>query len=165
MPALLVAAPTANDAFAPLFPTYTASEAIFGNKLSAYQTSTPDNVIDNPYTGNRAQTLKKGENVYGYMMGLTDAANPISPLVFDAPADVAGNYTQTQNAKGGVWSGTKAVVIHLDNSGGLDTLTGQGATCTDQGYDPNAKAAGAKINILSPQANTSLTGDMLLLPD
>ena len=57
------------------------------------------------------------------------------------------------------------MVIHLDNSGALDTLTGTGSTCTDQGYDPNAKSAGSKVNILNPQTNTSLTGDMLLLPD
>ena len=165
VPTALTSAATANDAFAPLFPTYTNSEAIFGNKLSAYQTSAPDNVIDPSYKGTRSQTLKKGENVYGYMMGLSDASNPASPLVFDGPSDNQGNYTQTQNAKGGVWSGTKAVVIHLDNSGGLDTLSGTGSTCTDMGYDPNAQSAGSKINILNPQANTSLTGDMLLLPD
>ena len=164
VPSALAAASTSNDCFAPLFPTYTTSEAIFGNKLSAYQTSTPDGVIDNPYTGTRSQTLKAGENVYAYMMGLSDASNPASPLVFDAPADTSGNYTQTQNAKGGVWSGTKTVVIHLDNSGGLDTLTGTGSNCTDQGYDPNSKGGGSKVNILSPTANTSLTGDSLLLP-
>ncbi len=165
VPTLLAAANTANDCFAPLFPTYTTSEAIFGNKLSAYQTSTPDNVIDNPYTGQRQNSLKKGENVYGYMMGLSDASNPVSPLVFDGPASQTGTYTQTQSAKGGVWSGTKTIVIHLDNSGGLDTLSGTGAQCTDQGYDPNSQTAGAKVNILNPNANTSLTGCTLQLPD
>jgi prepilin-type N-terminal cleavage/methylation domain-containing protein len=162
-PTLLTSVQYANDAFAPLFPTYTQSETIFGNKLSAYQTTTPDNVIDNPYTGTRTQTLKQGENVYAYMMGLTDASNPSSPLVFDGPADVSGDYTQTQSAKGGVWSGTKAVVIHLDNSGGLDTLTGTGAMCQDMGYDPNATTP-KLVNILNPQVNTSLTGCSLELP-
>ena len=166
-PTQLASCTTSNDAFAALFPTYTTSESIFANKLSAWNTSTPDNVIDNPYTGSRSQTLKTGENAYSYMEGLTDASNPISPIVFDAPADTSGTYKTQQNSKGGVWSGTKAVVIHLDNSGGLDnlTVTGSGAngTATDQGYDPNAQSA-TKVNILSTSSNTSLTGDSLLLP-
>ena len=167
-PALLTTCTTANDAFAPLFPTYTTSETIFGNKLSAWNTSTPDNIIDPTYTGNRSQTLKAGENAYAYMEGLTDAANPASPLVMDGPRDNQGTYVTQQNAKGGVWSGTKAIVIHLDNSGGLDNLTvtgsGTSGTATDMGYDPAATSAGNKINILSTTANTSLAGDTLLLP-
>jgi prepilin-type N-terminal cleavage/methylation domain-containing protein len=162
VPSLLASDPsTANAAFAPLFPTYTQSEAIFGNKLSAYQTATPDNVVDNPYTGNPTKTLAAGENVYGYMMGLSDAANPASPLVFDGPADTTGKYSKIQTAKGGVWSGTKAVVIRLDNSGSLENL--DGATYTVKGPDP-ASASSTPVNILNVGENTSLTGCMLLLP-
>ena len=171
VPTALANATYANQAFAPLFPTYTTSEAIFGNKLSAYQTSTPDNIIDQTYTGNPVNTLKKGENVYGYMKGLSDASNPASALVFDGPADVQGDYTTAQSKPGGVWSGTKAIVIHLDNSGGLDNLTVAaggggtgGSTATDQGYDPMSQGGGNKINVLSTTANTSLNGCTLLLP-
>ncbi len=167
VPDLLKTATLSNDAFAPLFPTYTNSELIFSNKLSAYQTKTADNVIDSPYTGVRNKTLEAGENVYAYMMGLSDASNPASPLIMDAPADKSANYSTTQTKIGGVWSGTKAIVIHLDNSGALDTLTSTGTgatTATDQGYDPSG-AGTAKVNILDPTTNTSLSGCSLLLPD
>ena len=168
-PALLTTVTGANDCYATLFPTYTQSETIFGNKLAVYNSKTADNVIDNPYTGTRTNTLAAGENAYSYMMGLTDSANPISALVFDAPATATTPYyTITQNTAGGVWSGTKAVVIHLDNSGGLDTLTltgtGSSAKATDQGYDPNATTTGTMINILDTSANTSLAGDSVELP-
>ncbi len=153
---------TANDAFAPLFPTYVQSETIFGNKLSKWQTSTPDNIYDPVYNGQPQQTLKTGENVYGYMLGLSDANNPASPLVFDGPNTNTGVYSKSPSQKGGVWSGTKAIVIRLDNSGALENL--DQTTYTVQGTDPAATSA-TKINILDPSANTSLgTTCKLLLP-
>ena len=113
-----------NQAFACLFPTYTSSETIFGNRLSAYQTGTgPDNVIDNFYTGHPIQTLRAGENVYGYVVGLTESANPNSPLVVDG-SDGSGHYNKVEGIRGGTWKDGKAVVVHLDNSGSLATLRG-----------------------------------------
>ncbi len=162
VPAELTSTVHSNDCFAALFPTYTNSEAIFGNKL-AYKTITPDGVIDNPYTGSPVNTLAAGENVYGYMMGLNDASNPASPIVFDGPADKQGNYTSTQAAVGGTWSGTKAVVIHLDNSGTVETLVGKDAACQVKGYDPSLTTP-TKVNLLDPASNKSLTGCELLLP-
>ena len=153
---------TSNAAFAPLFPTYTQSEAIFGNKLSAYQKGTgPDGVFDQTYLGTPNQTLRTGENVYGYMLGLSDANNPSSPLIFDGPKNTSGAYDKIPSNVGGVWSGTKAVVIRLDNSGALENLD---TSYTVQGYDP-AAAAPTKVNILNPSNNTSLgAGCKLLLP-
>ena len=169
-PSTLTSDDTANHCFACLFPTYTQSETIFGNKLSYYNNKTPDNVIDNPYTGNPTNTLAAGECAYAYIEGLSDAANPACPIVIDAPADAQGNYSTIQTAAGGVWSGTKAIVIHIDNSGALDTLTiaggaggAAGGQATDQGYDPAATNTN-KINILNPAANTSLTNCNLRLP-
>lgn len=113
-----------NQAFACLFPTYTVSESIFGNPRSAYSGRRgPDNRIDNPYTGHPVETLRPGENVYGYMMGLTDSSAPEAPIVMDG-MDGSGRYTSASRARGGVWSGTKAVVVRLDNSAALETLTG-----------------------------------------
>ena len=113
-----------NQAFACLLPTYTDSEKLFGNRLSAYQTGTgPDNVIDNPYTGYPVETLRPGENVYGYVMGLTDGSGPNSLLVVDG-SDGTGHYNTDEQRRGGTWKGTKAVVIYLDNHGAIETLRG-----------------------------------------
>ena len=113
-----------NQTFACLFPTYTQSETIFGNKFSAYQTGNgPDNRIDPQYTGRPVETLRPGENVYGYVMGLTDDSNPDAPLVVDG-SDGSGHYNKVEGLRGGTWKGGKAIVIHLDNSGAIENLRG-----------------------------------------
>ena len=114
---------TANAAFAPLLPVYTQSEMLFGDELSAYQTRKPDNVVDNPYTGKPVHTLEPGENVYGYMMGLSDSSHPNCPLVFDG-TDGTGYYTTDAKARGGVGGGVEVIVIRLDNHGALEPLSG-----------------------------------------
>ena len=112
-----------NHAFACLFGTYVQSEKIFGVKSSAYQTRVPDNVIDNPYTGQPIKTLEPGENAFGYVEGLTDKDRASLPLVVDG-TDGTGHYVTDPKKRGGVWKGQKAILIHLDNSGELATLTG-----------------------------------------
>ena len=87
VPTIITAVPAnSNDAFSALFPTYTTSEKIFGNKLAVgWQTGkAPMTKIDNPATYPPTKTLKAGENVYGYMMGLTDAS-PRPPDRFRRP--------------------------------------------------------------------------------
>lgn len=113
----------ANAAFACLFPVYTQSETIFGNKLSVYQTRQPDNVVDDPYTGVPVKTLEPGENVYGYVAGLKEADDGLSPLVIDG-TDGTGHYRCDPSARGGVWNGIRAIVIRLNGSGAVEYLTG-----------------------------------------
>ncbi len=114
----------ANGAFACLFPTYTQSERIFGNRVSAYQARQPDDIIDASYTGKPQKTLESGENVYGYMLGLTDKSGPDSPLVADG-TDGSGHYNTVPSVRGGTWGPSKrAVLIHLDNSGSVQPLRG-----------------------------------------
>ena len=124
VPVEMTAAPTdSNTVFACLFPTYITSETIFGNKLSAYQTAQPDNVIDPVYTGQPKETLQPGENVYAYVMGLTDHDDPRTPLVADGTGGT-GFYNSDATARGGTWKGARAIIINLDNSGMLANLTG-----------------------------------------
>ena len=167
VPATITGTPTSsNQAFFALFPTYTTSEKIFGNKLAVgYQTGAgPDDRIDTGATATYpgTETLKTGENVYGYMMGLTDASSPSCPIVFDGTAtqtgDTTGAYSLTQTAKGGVWSGTKAVVIYLDNHGSVETLD------TTLHEVLTVVADGSKKSLLSTTDNPNLTGCSLLNP-
>ena len=106
-----------------LFPTYTQSETIFGNPLSNYQTRTPDNVIDDAFTGSPIKPLEPGENVYSYVMGLDDSFDPTIPLVVDG-TDGTGHYVAALARHGGVWGGAEAIVIRLDNSGRFEKLAG-----------------------------------------
>lgn len=111
---------SANDAFRSLIPAYTRSEVIFGNPLSAYQTSQPDNVIE-PI----AEALKPGENVYAYISGVNRDTPEEKPLLADGgDGSGRGLYVSDPQARGGVWRGTKAVVIYVDNHGVVETLTG-----------------------------------------
>ena len=123
VPTALHAPATSNAAFAPLLPAYIATEKIFGNPLSAYQTHPPDDVMDGAYTGKQTKTLEPGENVYAYVMGLDDNFNPACPLVVDG-TDGTGHYGIDPKKRGGVWEGEAAVVIHLDLSAGMEALTG-----------------------------------------
>ena len=167
VPTIITAAPTnANDAFSALFPTYTQSESIFGNKLAVgYQTGTgPDNQLDTTAVYPPVQTLKSGENVYGYMMGLSDASNPACPLVFDGTADGqsggTGIYSVTQTAKGGVWSATKAIIIYLDNHGAVENVD----TTRHQVLVTDPVKTGPKVSVLDPASYSPLAGATLLNP-
>ena len=153
-PALLTNIDKSNDAFAVLFPQYLTSENIFANKLVT-GSKTPDNAYDATYTGTRTKTLAQGENVYGYMTGLTDASTPTSPLIFDSPANIQGQYSNVTGAAGAVWGGTKAICIRLDNSGAVENLA-----TADPGTPANPvikgnKKDGTAVNLLAP-ANDNL---------
>jgi prepilin-type N-terminal cleavage/methylation domain-containing protein len=157
---------TANQDFFPLFPTYTQSESIFANKYDYYNDAVPDNVIDPAGSLTPVKTLAAGENSFSYMEGLSDNLNPASAIVMDG-GKTDGTYVNTPNTAGYVWGSNKAVVVHLDNSASLDTLTASGAgadiTYTDSAPDPNSNSS-TPINILNPKVNTSLNGCFLVVP-
>ncbi len=134
----------ANLMFSVLFPTYTQSESIFGNKL-VQNSKTPDNALDQtPTAGTHNKTLEAGENVYAYVAGLTDASNPASPIVADAFTS-STNGTYNKAGKGGVWGGQKAIVIRIDNSGALENLKQ-----TDYSVQGYVDSTGVKKNIFVP---------------
>ncbi len=153
---------SSNQAFSALFPTYLTNETIFWNKLaSGYAAVTaPNNVLDPAGTYTNGQTLSAGECAYAYMDHLNDTMNSSYPIVFDATtANGAYNYSADKTAKGGTWGGTKAVVIHLDNSGSVDTLN-----ANHEDYGATGAAGGATANILTPVAGAWLAGCTLNNP-
>ena len=108
---------TSNDAFWWLFPTYLQSEQIFAVNGSAYTPSNPDNKLDPSTAATRTDTLKKGENNYAYVVGLTDTSNPTFPLIADGFAPGGTKYDTQKSKPGGVWAGKKAIVVLCDSSG------------------------------------------------
>jgi hypothetical protein len=108
-----------NDAFWWLFPTYTTSEDIFVVPGSKYTPGNPDNLLDDPASGARTNTLKIGECSYAYITGLTDTSNAAFPLVADGwttPVTTPPAYDVSKSNKGGVWAAKKAVVLFVDAS-------------------------------------------------
>jgi len=112
---------TANDAFRNLIPNYIDNEQVF-TVPNSKDGPKADNVI-NPYT----EILKPGENHYAYIEGLSETSNSLWPLIVDG-ANAQGEYTTAQSDLGGVWKGTKAIVINTDSSAHLIPLQGTGST-------------------------------------
>ena len=107
-----------NDAFWWLFPNYLQSEQVFAISGSAYTPGNPDNKLDPAGAASRTDTLKKAENSFAYVSGLTDTSNPTFPLIADGfETGAPGKYTVNKAKPGGVWSGKKAVVVFCDASG------------------------------------------------
>ena len=116
---VLGATNTSNEAFQWLIPTYTQSEEIFAVPGSKWNSPGPDNKIDTTAAG---ETLKAGENGYGYTAGLQDTSNTLFPLVQDGWSTTVPNYVADTSLPGGVWSATKAVVIFPDGAGQVMTV-------------------------------------------
>jgi prepilin-type N-terminal cleavage/methylation domain-containing protein len=133
---------TSNDAFWWLFPNYLQTESIFAISGSAFTPGNPDNKMDPSTAGTRTDTLKKGENNFAYVSGLTDTSNPTFPLIADGFVPSSpGTYTIQKANPGGVWSGKKAVIVFCDASGQImkvDNTTHQ-VQRTD--------SSGAKVNM------------------
>lgn len=119
---------TSNQAYRELFPSYLKSESIFFVGGSAFTPKEPDNAYDTaPVNGSYTKTLQVAENNYAYVTNLSDTSNPSFPLIadgFNVPSPA--KYITDKSQKGGVWAGTKAVVIFCDSSGQVmkcDTTT------------------------------------------
>src|SRR5436309_3083717 len=91
---VLGATNTSNEAFQWLIPTYTQSEEIFAVPGSKWNSPGPDNKIDTTAAG---ETLKAGENGYGYTAGLQDTSYTLFPLVQDGWSTTVPNHENNNN--------------------------------------------------------------------
>ncbi len=100
-----------NKAFENIMP-YAQNKKVFLNKLSAYC-----KVPENDTTAADAKLLKKGQNDWLYILGLSETSDPRWPLVATATKSAADlTYTSATSSKGGVWGGTDAVIGFCDGS-------------------------------------------------
>jgi prepilin-type N-terminal cleavage/methylation domain-containing protein len=117
-----------NDAFRWLMPTYVNSEDIFvvpGSAWSVGDDNSLDTVLNTsggqtyPVAGGGIDTttLAQGEVGYAYITALNDTSNPQFPLLCDAFTAGTTTYTNDKTLPGGVWGGTRAVIIFVDGSG------------------------------------------------
>lgn len=130
-----------NVVFASLVPAYIPTEKIFYVAKSAWSPLQPDE-----NTTAAADRVEAGSNNYAYMFGLGDTDNPNYPLVFDAPEAGATTYSTNPATPGGVWKGKKAVVIHTDTSGTVETTSLSGGAYRVMGKTGGAAAG----DILAP---------------
>lgn len=112
-----------NDAFWWLLSIYLTREDIFTVPSSAWSPGPPDNKLDSAESGERVDTLRQRECAYLYVTGLNEPSNPEFPLLADAgTAEDVTVYTKTQNEKGGVWRGKRAIILFVDGSGRIMTV-------------------------------------------
>ncbi|MGC3992131.1 MAG: type II secretion system protein [Chthoniobacteraceae bacterium] len=108
---------TANDAFRTLFPNYVDNEQIFVVARS----------IDGPKADNNmssaVEILKAGENHFAYVSGINSSSSSWWPVIADS-TDGSGFYTSSETEAGGTWKGGKAVVVRVDNSAAVLSLSG-----------------------------------------
>jgi prepilin-type N-terminal cleavage/methylation domain-containing protein len=150
----LAAGSTSNDALRWLVPTYTNSEDIFvvpGSKWSVGDDNSLDAALNvsggatYPVAGGGVDntTLASGEVGYAYVTNLNDTSNPQFPLLCDGFQIGTTTYPTDRTITGGVWGGTRAVVIFVDGSGRVMKCDG-GAIGTQ-----NVNRPGRAYNIVS----------------
>ncbi len=111
---------SSNEAFKKLIPDYLEDEKPFTVSGSAWHQSAPKGGGDGDI-GNKpdyTQALERGENHWAYVAGLNNTSSSNLPIIADGFTEGGvGTYTDVQNKRGGVWKGTKAIVVYLDGSG------------------------------------------------
>jgi prepilin-type N-terminal cleavage/methylation domain-containing protein len=116
---------TSNDAFRSLIPTYLDTEKVFALAGSKAAPSADNKMQD------AAHILQPGENYWSFISGLNASADSNWPLIVDSD-NGSGYYVTEPNTMGGMWGGTKAIVINTDGSSHIIPLMGTG----DQRYIP-----------------------------
>jgi prepilin-type N-terminal cleavage/methylation domain-containing protein len=151
---------TSNQVFASLVPVYIPTEKIFYVAGSGWSPILPDE-----NTTPMTNRLEASVNNYAYMFGLTDTDNPNYPLVFDAPMTGVTTYSTDSATAGGVWKGKKAVVVHPDVSGTVETT----AVVTATTYNIMGKTGlAAAADILVPDTTAPWmdpAANRILYPD
>jgi hypothetical protein len=98
---------------------YLTDENAFYVPGSAWHDEAPHKKPDNDI-GTKpdfARALERGENHWAYVSGLTADHDPKLPLMADGFVEGApGRYTDDPSKKGGLWKGTKAIVVFVDGS-------------------------------------------------
>ena len=108
----LAAGDFSNKAFDNLMPKYTTSKKIFATKTSAYC----KNPVASTGTAD-ANLIKRGENDWLYLVGLSETSDARWPLIATATKSSSSlTYTSTTTETGGVWGGTDAIIGYCDGS-------------------------------------------------
>jgi hypothetical protein len=116
----------ATEAFRKLFPDIFQEEVAFYVPGSAWHDEAPDGKPDGNIGAKPdwAACLERGENHWAYVTGFTDSGDPGLPVIADGFAEGRpGYYTDDPRKKGGVWKGTKAVVVYGSGAAKAERLS------------------------------------------
>lgn len=135
-----------NEAFRQLFPEYLQEEKPFYVPNSAWHAAAPGQKPDNDIGAPPAfeKTLQPGENHWAYVTGLGTQSDSDLPLIADGFVEGApGTYTDDASQKGGIWKGSKAIVVLVSGSAKAYPLSPQSGFRVVRA-DP---ATGAKVDL------------------
>jgi prepilin-type N-terminal cleavage/methylation domain-containing protein len=110
-------ASNSNEAFRRLIPEYADSERVFAVAGSAWGPLADGRIDD------ESEQLEPGENHWAYIAGLTNTSRSDWPLLVDG-TNGQGGYGSLKTEKGGLWEGSKAVVVRVGGSAELVRLKG-----------------------------------------
>jgi type II secretory pathway pseudopilin PulG len=103
---------SSNRALEQLLGKYVPSKSLFQDKMSAWCSKSAEDKLPED-----ANILKRGQNDWNYVVGLTVESDSRWPLVATATASATElTYTNVTTAKGGLWGGTDTVVGFPDCS-------------------------------------------------
>lgn len=147
-----------NQAFEQLMSKYTSTKKIFVSKSSAW---CKEPVVDAEQAD--AFRLKRGQNDWNYVTGLTDESNEAWPLIATATKSATDlTYTNSKAAKGGIWEGKDAIIGFVDGS--VRPMSGKEMDLTDKTKTfPKRKDTGTNIFIGTPEWLG--TGRLILAPE
>lgn len=109
---------SSNEVFRNLFIDYIDSERVFAVTGSAWGPQA-DGRIDE-----ESEVLEPGENHWAYIAGLTTTSRSDWPLLVDG-SNGEGGYGSIQTEKGGLWEGSKAIVVRVGGSAETVRLKGE----------------------------------------
>jgi len=135
---------SSNDAYRKLFPDQLSEEKPFYVPNSAWHQSAggkPDDDIGNK--PDYAQCLERGENHWAYLSGLNTTSTSNLPIIADGFTETKGQYTDVANKKGGVWKGSKAIVVYVSGSAKAENISAK------DNFKVMATRGGQKVELFS----------------
>ncbi|MFN0128277.1 MAG: hypothetical protein ACKV19_16510 [Verrucomicrobiales bacterium] len=115
-----------NEAYRQLFPDYLQEERPFYVPRSAWHAAARGQKSDNDIGSPPAfeEALEKGENYWAYVSGLGTQSDSQLPVIADGFVEGSpGTYTDDPSQKGGVWKGTKAIVVLVSGATRAEPLS------------------------------------------
>ena len=136
---------SSNRALENLMPKYDTFKNLFFNKASAWCRSPAVDTSADLYI------LKRGQNDWNYVAGLTETSDARWPLIATATISAKDpTYTNDVDAKGGVWGGTDVIIGYVDGSAKL--LSGNEMNLSNKTKTFVKRAdSGANMLIVTPE--------------
>jgi prepilin-type N-terminal cleavage/methylation domain-containing protein len=143
---------SSNEGFRLLFPDYVQEEKPFYVPGSAWHDGAkgkkPDGDIGSK--PDYAQALERGENHWAYIGGLNSSSSSQLPIIADGFTESVGQYTDVSNKKGGVWKGTKCIVVYCGGSATTEKLNAK------NNFKPMKTRGGQEVELFSSAYNEEL---------